>query len=527
LVVLISGPVASGKSRLAAALVNRFGMHLIKTRRLLEQAIPRAIGDRARLQRAGDRLDRQSEGRWVVDALSKAMLAMQTQRNVVVDCVRTTQQIESIRSGFGRSVAHVHVTAPLEVLARRYEQRRNAMRELESYERLRRNRTERSVDELARVADIVIDTNRTPEADVVTRVAAHLGLYGRSYERLVDVLVGGQYGSEGKGHISSYLAPEYDYLLRVGGPNAGHTVYEEPKPYTFHHLPSGSRNSEAKLILGPGAVLKLDKLLEEINECQVATDRLFIDPQAVLITQQDVDLEMERLRGSIGSTAQGVGAATARRVMRGAAGEVTRAADVRELAPFLRPTLDVLEEAFAAGSRVFLEGTQGSGLSLYHGPYPKVTSRDTTVSGCLAEAGIAPSRVRRTIMVCRTYPIRVAGNSGPMSMETTWEEVSNRSGIPLEELQASELTSTTRRSRRVGEFDWALLRRAASLNGPSDLALTFADYISVQNRKARRFEQLTEPTIRMIEEIESVAAAPVSLIATRFHSRSIIDRRAW
>jgi adenylosuccinate synthase len=66
-------------------------------------------------------------------------------------------------------------------------------------------------------------------------------LYGRGYARLVDVMVGGQYGSEGKGHVASYLAGEYDFLVRVGGPNAGHKVYEEPKPFTFHHLPSGTR----------------------------------------------------------------------------------------------------------------------------------------------------------------------------------------------------------------------------------------------------------------------------------------------
>jgi adenylosuccinate synthase len=81
--------------------------------------------------------------------------------------------------------------------------------------------------------------------------------------------------------------------------------------------------------------------------------------------------------------------------------------------------------------------------------------------------------------------------------------------------------------RRVGEFDWALLRKAATLNAPTDIALTFADYIHKSNADARRFEQLTIPTIRFIEEVERVAAAPVTLISTRFHERSIIDRRAW
>lgn len=130
-------------------------------------------------------------------------------------------------------------------------------------------------------------------------------------------------------------------------------------------------------------------------------------------------------------------------------------------------------------------------------------------------------------MVCRTYPIRVEGTSGPMQTELSWEEIARRSEIPLEEIQRAEKTSTTGRRRRVGEFDWTLLRRAASLNGPTDIALTFVDYLSIRNRDARRFEQLTQETIRFIEQVERVAAAPVSLIATRFHYRSIIDRRAW
>lgn len=190
-----------------------------------------------------------------------------------------------------------------------------------------------------------------------------------------------------------------------------------------------------------------------------------------------------------------------------------------------------LEKAFAAGKRVFVEGTQGTGLSLHHGFYPHVTSRETSVSGCLAEAGIAPSRVRRTILVVRSYPIRVespkGATSGFMELELDWATISSRCQIPAEELEEKEKTTTTNRRRRVGEFDWSLLRKAASLNGPTDIALTFVDYISIDNRKARRFEQLTEDTLRFIEEIERVASAPVSLITTRFDYRSIIDRRAW
>jgi adenylosuccinate synthase len=404
------------------------------------------------------------------------------------------------------------------------------MDELLSYEEVRQNVTERNVGRLAADADVVIDTQRCREEDVLVRAASHLGFYGRSYERLVDVLIGGAYGSEGKGQIVSYLAREYDYLVRVGGPNAGHRVWMDPEPYPFHVLPSGALHSEAKLIIGPGAVIGVDQLQKEINDCDVDADRLSIDPQAMIIEPADIEWEKKHLEAAIGSTAQGVGHATARRILNRHT-SVTLAKDVLELQRYIRPTREVLDRAFFNGKRVLLEGTQGTGLSLYHGTYPYVTSRDSSVGGCLAEAGIAPSRVRKIILVTRTYPIRVAdppgGTSGPMGLDITWEEVAERSKLSVQEILGTEITTTTKRGRRVAEFNWELLRIAASLNAPTDVALTFADYIDKRNQSARRFEQLTTETIRMVEEIERVAAAPVSLIATGFGPRVIIDRRAW
>jgi adenylosuccinate synthase len=132
----------------------------------------------------------------------------------------------------------------------------------------------------------------------------------REYLRLVDVLVGGEYGSEGKGHIASHLAGEYDLLVRVGGPNAGHKVFQDPAPYTHHQLPSGTRFSEARLLIAPGAVVNADKLLKEIAECKVDAERLSIDPQVMIIGKNDIEAE-GRLVKSIGSTGQGVGSATA------------------------------------------------------------------------------------------------------------------------------------------------------------------------------------------------------------------------
>jgi len=310
-------------------------------------------------------------------------------------------------------------------------------------------------------------------------------------------------------------------------------VYQEPEPAKFYHLPSGTeRAPNAKIVLGPGSVLWLPTLQEEIARCQLGVDRLRIDPQALMIEKEDREFEEKGLTGAIGSTGQGVGAATARKVLRTSAQPPVRLArDVPELKPYLYDTLEILDRAYTAGTRVFLEGTQGTGLSLHHADYPYVTSRDTTVSGCLADAGIAPSRVRRIVMVCRTYPIRVQnpkdGTSGPMGKEISFDIIAARAGLDPKQMAEAELTTTTKRPRRVAEFSWSLLRKATSLNGPTDIALSFSDYLSSINTEARRFDQLTPDTIQFIEEIERVASAPVSLVVTRFAFRNIIDRRFW
>lgn len=182
-----------------------------------------------------------------------------------------------------------------------------------------------------------------------------------------------------------------------------------------------------------------------------------------------------------------------------------------------------------SGHRILLEGTQGTGLSMFHGSYPHVISRDTTTAGCLAETGIAWNRVRSVIMVCRTYPIRVMnpveGTSGPMKQELDWDEIARRSHIPAADLQEAERGSVSGTQRRVTEFDWELLRSAAELNGATEIALTFADYLDKRNQDARRYDQLQPETILFIEEVERVSGTPVTLICTRFDTRSVIDRR--
>ena len=192
----------------------------------------------------------------------------------------------------------------------------------------------------------------------------------------------------------------------------------------------------------------------------------------MIIEESDKEAEAELREPGSPRPPPEAGSATARRVLRGE--EVRLARDVSDLEPFRRPASEILEKAYAAGARIMLEGTQGSGLSLYHGHYPSVTSRDTNVAGCLAEAGIAPARVRRTIMVVRSYPIRVGGPfSGYMTTPIEWEEIERRAELPAGTL-SKRATSKTKTLRRVGEFEWDLVRKAALLNAPTDIALTFA-----------------------------------------------------
>jgi adenylosuccinate synthase len=526
--IVISGPVSSGKSTLAHGLSARFGFDVRRTKDWLKRRASAKEPGRRALQRYGDRFDARTQGKWVVEELTKDLPDL-TSDTVILDSVRTGDQVKALQEAFGPIVTHIHLTAPDDVLERRFKRRRNK-RELSSYRAVKKNRTERRVDLMRHIADIVIDTQRCTIVDVLVRAESHLRVHSAKSMGYVDVLIGGQYGSEGKGQIASYLSREYDLLIRVGGPNAGHKVFEVPEPYPHHQLPSGTRKSQARLLIGPGAVIGLQTLLKEVSDCQVGEERLNIDRKAMIILKQDIRQETG-LKASIGSTGQGVGAATARRIMHRGLSDVLLARDVPELKPFLCDALDVIDDALSKNQRILLEGTQGTGLSLYHGDYPYVTSRDTTVAGNLAEAGIPPSRVRRIIMVCRTYPIRVAnprgGTSGPMSLALTAKEIATRSGKNLEDILKTEVTTTTHRKRRFGEFDWGLLRKAALLNAPTDIALTFTDYLSEKNGKARRFEQLEPDTISFIHEVERVAGAPVSLVATGFNNWSIIDRRSW
>jgi adenylosuccinate synthase len=527
--IAISGPVASGKSVLANEICKRFKAYRISTRQLLLDT--GAPNERNALIEAGKRLDSETDGMWVCEgSLPYIRQNDKTCDVILVDAVRTERQIHHLRETFGERFLHIHVSVPYSVAKERYEQRGLEWDRDVPYQNVRADPTESGVWLLDRIADRVVPSHRCDPASLLARAMTGLRLFPLETERLVDVLVGGRYGSEGKGHVSAHIANDYDVLMRVGGPNAGHMVAYPKQKYV--QLPSGTRsNISAKVLIGAGATIWPDQMLKEIAQCKVTKERLVIDEQAMIIEPSDRDIEA-KLLDSIASTKQGVGAATARKIIgRGCKppfGDAVRLArEHPELKEFIGSVGRELEDAYGSGQRIFLEGTQGTSLSLHHGSYPHVTSRETTASGCLADAGIAPHRVRRVVMVTRTYPIRVGGTSGPMALPIETSAVAERSGLPLDQIDKTEVGTISGNKRRMAEFDWEQLRRSAVLNGATDVALTFADYITAENRNARRFDQLSIETKEFIAEVERVANAPVSLISTRFHRFGVIDRRTW
>jgi adenylosuccinate synthase len=365
-VVILSGPICAGKTTVVEHLHKRYGAYIVKTRDLIKHQLPRVKDERGALQRAGEKLDKEDGGAWVKNALARFVEARtegSTPRGMfVVDSVRIRGQADAIREAFGTTVHHIHLTASEGVLADRYAKRGSKTQEFPDYDAVKKSSTERGVEKLAEIADIVVATDRCSASAVVVRATALLGLYSRTTAACVDVLVGGQYGSEGKGNIVGHIAPEYDLFVRVGGPNAGHKVFASPQPEAYFHLPSGSgRAPKASLLLGAGAVIYIPKLLDEIANNHIGVDRLSIDPQAMIIEEAD-RADETKLLGSISSTAQGVGAASARKIM-GRGGKlltpVRLAKDAPELRPYLKEAQEILERAYLRNDRILLEGTQG------------------------------------------------------------------------------------------------------------------------------------------------------------------------
>ena len=340
----------------------------------------------------------------------------------------------------------------------------------------------------------------------------------------LSVVVGGQYGGEGKGKIVSYLSVEddVDYVIRCGGPNSGHTVYFEGIRDALRLLPAGVINGRTRLLLAAGSLIDPNILLEEIERWEVEPSRVGVDFNAGIITEEDAKYERSlQLKKRIGSTLTGTGAGVAKRAIRD--DDFLLARDVPELKPFLTCVSSEANEALNRNLKVVIEGTQGYGLSLYHSDcYPFTTSRDTTASSFLGEVGISPLRVDSVIMVIRTFPIRVRGNSGPLKNEITWKEVQKLSGYPYE---PQEFTTVTKQIRRVAVFDIDLVKNAAMVNKPTQISLNGVDYLDYHNKGLRDFDSLTGKAKRFIQWIEQETNTRIDFVGTGPPNEEIIDRR--
>lgn len=251
-----------------------------------------------------------------------------------------------------------------------------------------------------------------------------------SNHKPITIIVGGQYGSESKGLIAGHITMEedIDIAVRTGSINAGHTIEHMGKFYKNQQLPISWINPKTKLIVGAGAYVSPPTLAREIEMIEKATsdptsgERIFIDYRAGTHTEEHHSAE-KGFHERFGSTGEGCMAAIVEKIKRDFS--YKRMGDIKYYEPIVCDTVKMLNVAYDDGRKILLEGTQGALLDVHLGCYPFVTSRQTNAANWIMEAGLSPNLEYDVIMVVRTYPIRVAGNSGPMGNEISWNFLAN------------------------------------------------------------------------------------------------------
>lgn len=389
----------------------------------------------------------------------------------------------------------------------------------------------------------------SPSAGVYTRT-------GYTAISSIDVVVGGQFGSEAKGHVTQQVIarrllesdpvanpdrhpPSTVLNIRVAGPNAGHTVYVPSEidngmqKFAFRQLPVGivMDNVRVHCAIAAGSEIDPNVLLSEIQDVKDAGmwdtrpgRVLIVDPEATLLNPADIVSEDEAgIVNRIGSTGKGIGSARSRRIMRTA----KRVRDDEEFMNELKrhgvlvsPVQSLYTSVLSwnANMNVVIEGTQGYGLGLHAGFYPQCTSSNCTAADFLAMCQLSPWMVPQdrfnVYVTVRPYPIRVAGNSGPLANETTWEEL----GLP------QERTTVTQKVRRVGYWDPMLAKRAVMANGGGvystlqtvHLALTMADQLDpeVAGTQDRSVVLKSKILDDFLEQIQAQTQCIVRLVTT-------------
>ncbi len=328
------------------------------------------------------------------------------------------------------------------------------------------------------------------------------------------VVVGGFFGDEGKGKIISYLAIKDNpkIIVRGGaGPNAGHTIRDGDKVYKVRMLPSGFLNKNAKVMIGPGVVINPDILKKEIQDFNVS-GRTFIDKHCGIIEETHLTLDSKgELKEKIGSTGSGTGPANADRAMR----VLKLAKDIDSLSSLIIDVPQAINSALSANEHVLVEGTQGTFLSLWHGTYPFVTSKDVTASGICADVGLGPTKVDEVIVVFKSYVTRVG--TGPLENELSLDEAEKKGWL--------EFGTVTGRQRRAADFDFDLARRAIMLNGATQISITKLDVLYTDCAGETLFDNLSKEAKAFIKNIEDKLNTPVTIIGTGPDINDVIDRR--
>jgi adenylosuccinate synthase len=328
------------------------------------------------------------------------------------------------------------------------------------------------------------------------------------------VVVDGFFGDCGKGKIVSYLAVADDVSVCVRGgvgPNAGHTVVRDGATYKLRMVPCGFVNPVARLLIGPGVTVNPEVLLHEVEQLGVG-ERLGLDPQCAIIEQRHIEADrVGHLAEKIGTTGTGTGPCNADRALRIA----KMARDLPELKGFIADVPAEINEALDFGEPIIIEGTQGTYISLYHGTYPYVTSKDVCASAICSDVGVGPTRVDEVTLVLKSYVTRVG--AGYLDGELSAEEA--------KEQGMDEYGTVTGRQRRAAPFNFGLARRAAMLNGATQIALTKLDVLYKECKGAKDFRELGPEAIAFVEKIEEEVGVPVTLIGTGPDLNEIIDRR--
>jgi adenylosuccinate synthase len=360
------------------------------------------------------------------------------------------------------------------------------------------------------------------------------------------VLVGAQWGDEGKGKATDLLGNRVDYVVRYqGGNNAGHTVVIGEESYALHLLPSGVLSPDVTPVIGNGVVIDPEVLLAEIdglNDRGVSCERLLISANAHLIMphQRALDRVTERYLGKarIGTTGRGIGPAYADKVARTGirvqdlfdpgilrqkldltlreknqvlakvynrrgidAGAVTQEylGYGEKLRPYVSDTAMVLNSALDAGKSVLLEGAQATLLDVDHGTYPFVTSSSPTAGGACVGSGIGPTRITSVIGVVKAYTTRVGSGPFPTELDDQQGEWLRKAG--------GEYGVTTGRPRRTGWFDAVIARYAARVNGITDFFLTKLDVLS----------GLDKVPVCVAYDVDGTRHTEVPMTQTEFH----------